>query len=261
LISFFANPSGSGEIRGRQMAEHLGAKLNPTAGFEDDVCVWVKRKPPEDNLPARTYLDIVDGSERIRWLERHPAVPVIASSLSGSRFLQRMLPGRKVVLIPQHHCNFDRLQRVVLDWSKPRLGVVGGAASMPIDVAERIGARRYLARSRTDVVEAYLQIDIQVIWRGEPTREPWGPMTTWRPRERPLKNALKIINAASFGIPTVAIPEIGYLEMEGYYSHARTVAELLKVIELWAEGYDGQRLINKAEEYHIENIANRYPEL
>jgi hypothetical protein len=260
LISFFANPSGSGEIRGRQMAEHLGAKLNPTAGFEDDVCVWVKRKPPEDNLPARTYLDIVDGSERIRWLERHPSVPIIACSLSGYRYL-RQEHGRDCIYIPQHHANFDRRRRLVPDWSKPRLGVVGGAASMPVAVAESIGARRYLARTREDVVDAYLKIDIQVIWRGEPTVSPWGLRTAWRPPERPLKNALKIINAASFGIPTVAIPEIGYEEMEGYYSHARTVAELLKVIALWAEGYDEQRLIDKAEEYHIENVAERYAEL
>ena len=82
MISFFANGHGSGEIRGRQMVEHLGAgaRLNPAEGYEDDVCIYVKRKPPDD-FPKRSYLDILDASARLGWLEKHPGMGVIASSL------------------------------------------------------------------------------------------------------------------------------------------------------------------------------------
>lgn len=241
VISFFANGNGSGEIRGRQMADHLGARLNPTDGYAHDVCVYVKRHPPDDH-PPRSYVDIIDAHERVSWLHRHPDVGVIASSVSGHRYLERVL-GRPVVLIPQHHCNFDR-DRHAASWSlPPRLGVVGGEASMPKKFAARIAATRFTARTRMDVVKAYQQIDVQVIWRGI---------------NRPLKNALKIINAASFGIPTVALPEVGYEEMEGYYWPVKTEEELRAAVEELSRGWDEQRLIGKAESYHIDHIAKWY---
>ena len=33
-------------IRGNQMAEYLGGKLNPTEGYENDVCIYVKPHVP-----------------------------------------------------------------------------------------------------------------------------------------------------------------------------------------------------------------------
>ena len=240
MISFFANKHGSGEIRGRQMAAHLGAKLNPRVGYRDDVCIYVKQQPPE-NYPPHSYLDIVDEHKRIGWLKQHPDIGVIASSVTGKRYLEEVL-GREVVLIPQHHCNFERVQtpKKLL-----RIGVVGGKASMPAELADTLGATRYECKTRQDVVEAYHQIDIQVIWRGI---------------DRPLKNPLKIVNAASFGIPTIALPEAGYEEMEGYYTRATTIDEIWKAI--LRIGYcNKERLVEKADEYHIENIAMMYEAL
>ena len=46
MISFFIGGGGSGIIRGEQVAHKLGAKLNPTSGYEDDVCIYVKGIPP-----------------------------------------------------------------------------------------------------------------------------------------------------------------------------------------------------------------------
>lgn len=242
MISFFANKNGSGEIRGRQMAEFLGGRLNPAEGYEDDVCIYVKRKPPDDH-PVQSYLDVVDASERVGWLRRHPEIGVIASSRTGWQYLEKEL-GRHVKLIPQHHCNFER-RRKTPRRGAPRIGVVGGRASMPEHIATLTGATRYGDyRTWRDVVDAYLQIDIQVIWRGIV--------------DRPLKNALKIINAASFGIPTVALPEPCYWEMEGCYWRATTEAELLRTIEVLADGYDEERLVRETEQFHIEKVAAGY---
>ena len=245
MISFFANRGGSGEIRGWQMSEYLGAYLNPADGYERDVCIWVKRPPPDDH-PESTYLDIVDAHERVGWLVRHEDVGVIASSVSGQRYLQEKL-GRHVVYIPQHHCNIERAPHVKRD--PLRLGVVGGKASAPPD---DFGVTWWgKCRTREDVVSAYGQIDVQVIWRQT---------------NRPLKNPLKIINAASFGIPTIAYPEPGYEEMEGWYVPAKTKEQVEESLEalraggietVWNEG----RLLEKAEEYHIDHIAQRYLEL
>jgi len=123
--------------------------------------------------------------------------------------------------------------------------VVGGKASMSDELANLMGATRYgKYKTRQDVVDAYLQIDVQVICRG---------------RDRPLKNALKIINAASFGIPTIAYPEMGYEEMAGYYWPATTPDEVRAALwMLQTRGYQSERLVAKAEEYHIEHIAEMY---
>jgi hypothetical protein len=247
VISFFANRSGSGEIRGRQMAEHLGGRLNPTEGYEDDVCIYVKSKPPE-NYPPRSYLDILDGSGRMHWLEAHENIGVIASSLSGQAWLQKRLL-RPIVYIPQHHCNIERVQHTK-EWPF-RLGVVGGQGAMSDDLARILGVTRSNPSTREGVIEAYLSMDVQIVWRG---------------LNRPLKNALKLINAAAFGIPTIALPEPGYEEMDGYYIQARTLRGVADALdELARGGYDTvwneERLIQKAEEFHIENIAKRYAEL
>jgi len=236
MISFFANRHGSGEIRGRQIANHLGAKLNPTDGYSD-INIWVKKQPPEDP-PRWTYLDIVDGKERLPWLVQHPEVRVIASSVSGARYVERVL-GRKPWLIPQHHCNIER-RRHQPRLKSPRLGFVGGRASCP---PAEWGVVRYDCQTREDVCRAYKAIDVQVVWR--------------RTR-RPLKNPLKIVNAAAFGIPTIAYPEPGYEEMEGFYWRATNEGECLQALADIAAGCDVERLAEKAEEYHIERIAQLY---
>jgi len=240
MISFFANRNGSGEIRGRQIAEHLGARLNPPDGYEGDVCVWVKRQPPDDH-PGRTYLDVLDGEERIPWLKHHPEVGVIASSLSGRRYLEKAL-GRPVVYIPQHHCNFERAVKIM---QRPyKLGLVGGKASVPPADwgVEWFGH----LRTRVDVVAAYQMIDVQVIWRCG---------------TKPLKNALKILNAASFGIPTVAYPEPGFEEVDGYYYPATTREGVFDALAQIEAEHSAARLIARAEPYHISRIARLYGQL
>ena len=87
---------GSGKIRGQQVAEYLGAKLNPESGYEDDVCIYVKMQPPED-FPRHSYLDVIDGKQRVRWLLGHPRIGVIACSKSGHDYLTRRLGREDVV--------------------------------------------------------------------------------------------------------------------------------------------------------------------
>jgi hypothetical protein len=251
MISFFANKNGSGEIRGRQMADHLGGRLNPTEGYEDDVCIYVKRKPP-DNYPKRSYLDILDGSARVHWLKEHKDIGVIASSLSAKTYLEEEL-GREVIYIPQHHCNIERVPHTK-QWPF-RLGVVGGPGAIPKDLAELLGVKRSHPLTRQGVIDAYLEMDVQIIWRDLNGL-----------RQRPLKNALKIVNAASFGIPTIALPEPGYDDVRDYYIPAHTMRQVADVLRDLAQGgygaiWNEERLLYLAEEYHIDNIAKRYAEL
>lgn len=245
-ISFFRRRGGSGEIRGTQIAAHLGARLNPESGFQNDLCIYVKMQPPED-YPKNSYLDIIDGNERLPWLKKHPDIGVIASSQTGYYFLERELKN-KIVLIPQHHCNYERNVR---DSGGVSVGVVGGKGAVPPDIPKMFPGFVWVQdfKNRLDVIKGYEKIDIQIAWREQ---------------NRPLKNPLKIINAASFGIPTIAYPELAYEEVEGYYFPHWNKAHLKKEVEDVIQGITlrfKEKIIEKAEQYHISNIGKLYKNL
>ena len=255
-LVFHRRRGASGEIRGAQVAAWFKARLNPTEPdwtYDFDVNIWVKQQPPEE-FPPNSYLDVLDEQRRVSWLLKHPKMGVIASSQSGYEYLKKKLGREDVVLIPQHHCNYAREVRkrdAVLV-----AGVIGGQGAIQCDTDELkrrlkemgiefVWQQKY--GKRKEVAEFYKNIDVQIVWRKQ--------------QGRPLKNPLKLVNAMSFGIPTVAHPEIGYQEVEGYYWRANTMDELIEQVEAIRSGFDAQRLIDKGEEYHIENVAKLYGQL
>lgn len=256
-LAFFHRSGGSGRIRGKQVAKYLGAKLNPKNGYEDDVCIYVKMQPPED-FPKHSYLDIVDGDKRLSWLMKHPDIGVIACSQTEQEYLSKKLKRKDIVFIPQHHCNYERIRRQRKGITVA--GVIGKPTAVQCPVSE---LRSKLAKIRVDFkmetkyptrqhpIDFYKQIDVQVFWR---------PLHRW------FKNPLKLVNAGSFGIPTVAFPEIGYKEVSGYYMPANSVDELIAGVLLLKESeilykHYTEKLIEKTEEYHINNVAKLYTNL
>ena len=251
-VVFHRTHGGSGEIRGKQIAQYLGAPCNPDGAYPDATHIYVKMQPPDD-FPERSYLDVLDAHQRIPWLLKRPHIGVIASSETGFEELRRRLRRTDVVLIPQHHCNFERVRRK--EGEIKVAGVSGGRGAIQCDVDELrvvlagMGIEWHWQQSpktRDEVFNFYTTIDVQVVWRK---------------MHRPMKNPLKIVNAMSFGIPTVAYPELAYREVEGYYWPATTMDELVTAIGQLRQGFDAGRLIDKAEEYHIENIAKLYTSL
>ena len=162
-IAFFCGGGGSGRIRGKQIGKYLGAKVNPEEGYEHDICIYVKTQPPE-NHPRNTYLDIVDEPKRVSWLKEHTDVKVIASSLTAYEFLTSSL-SNEVVLIPQHHCNYERITKTEEGNS---YGVVGkGGAIQNENIPKLFKNFNWVKdyRNRADVIKGYEKIDIQIIWR------------------------------------------------------------------------------------------------
>jgi hypothetical protein len=105
-------------IRGQQVAEYLHAKLNPTEGFENDVCIYVKPhvKPHEDfDFHGHSYLDIIDGWGLLALVHKHPEVTVITCSAVDFEYVSENC-ANKVILIPQHHCNFERVNPSGMYW-------------------------------------------------------------------------------------------------------------------------------------------------
>lgn len=267
-ISFFAKPAkwseefkrldrGSSIIRGEQISEYLGAKLNPKDGYENDICIYVK---PHINaeFSRHSYIDIMDVplSNVLSFIGLN--IPIIASSQTAFEFISESFKDTKIVFIPQHHCNYERIKR-----NRPKVttvGILGYHASFvyPMeDVRKRlqeIGLELLFENhllNRTDVVNAYKKIDIQITWSD----------SRWI-----TKNAMKLYNAASFGIPTVGLKQPIYKEFEGYYVPVTTIDEMISELTKLKEDskYYAQysaHIIPKAEEYHIEKIAKLYKHL
>lgn len=254
----------SSMIRGDQISEYLGAKLNPTTGYKKDVCIYVKpHVRGEENIAkfkfegTRAYLDIVDAWGLLPLLERHPEVGVIACSKRDQQILSKLLKN-EIIFIPQHHCNFERVKR---DSDKiETIGMIGTDDAfkyLPPEIEEGLGklgvklVKYSKFFSRQDVIDFYKQIDIQVVWR---------------PYRMRLSNPLKLVNAASLGVPTIAYDEDVFQELEDCYFGVKSYQEFLNVVNnlkhsigFYQEFSD--YIVDKAEEYHIEKVGELYKKL
>lgn len=254
-------------IRGQQIATYLGAKLNPTEGYQNDACIYVKPpyKPESGDFPFEgktNYLDICDAPGFYELAKKHPEVTIIAASDWNYEMLKRILPENKVINIPEQHCNFERKKRTRKEITT--VGIIGIARAfefLPPGLKEELAKRgmkliEYCKfNTRQDVVDFYLDIDVQIIWR---------PYYDYR--RNILANPLKIVNSASFGIPTIAYTEKTFEEMDGCVIQVNTLGEFLQELDKLRsdpklyEQYS-KRCLEKSEDYHIEKIANLYKDL
>jgi len=247
-------------IRGIQISEQLKCKLNPTEGYENDACIYVKPHVPlgyDFKFEGRPYMDIIDGWALGPLMVKHPEVPVIVISLHDKELLEKILPN-KIILIPQHHVNFERVVRY--KDSMVNVGVIGTAGAFPFlpgELNSRLAERgmNLIEFSKFDtrkgIQDFYQSLFVQIVWR---------------PYKKNLANPLKLVNGASFGVPTIALKENSFKELDGYYFPVHTLDEFFDALDklradhLFYEDFS-KKLVAKSEEYHIENIANLYQAL
>lgn len=270
MISFFAKPPYemrhlqrvSSIIRGEQIAAYMGnARLNPPSGYENDVCIYVKPhiKPGNEfDFPKHSWIDIQDGFDLIHTLKKYPDVGVIAFSDLDAETLSKLVPN-KIALIPHHHCNFERTKR-----NRDGIKKVGATGSyqawdyIPDVIKEGLKKRNIKLELHTNfyprmsVSRFHESIDIHLQWR------PW--------LNRLLSCPLKITNAASFGVPTIALDEPSYKEVEGCYLPVTTPEEWLEALDLLISSpllYEAMtdKCLATSERYHIDNIAKLYEAL
>lgn len=253
----------SSMIRGIQIVEHTGAKLNPLSGYEDDTCIYVKphvKMGESFAFSQHSYLDIIDGFGLVHLLSANPSVGCVVCSGNDFKILSQICDSH-LVLIPQHHCNFERAKhygRCINDYC--RVGMIGTREAfyhLPVDIDEKLDnigmklIRFYNFFRREDVVNFYLDIDIQIVWR---------------PYHKSLSNPLKIVNGLGFGIPTVALKEDAFSELDGFYIPVHNEDQLISKLDILgssARMYEDFSAIclQKSEEYHIDRIAKMYLEL
>ncbi len=250
----------SSMIRGDQIADYLGAKLNPTEEYENDVCIYVKpmvRKGEDFKFEGKAYLDIIDGHNLGQLAQKHPEIGVIVCSQADFDIMSKELTN-KIYLIPQHHCNFERKHRKSTEIK--RIGVIGELPAfdflpkgLDAELAKRgielVKFSKFFKRQ--DIIDFYMNIDLQIVWR---------------PYKKVLSNPLKIVNASSFGIPTIALWEKAFLEIDTCYIPVHDLKGLLLELDnlrAFPGIYDAyvESCLDESERYHIENIAKLYKEL
>ena len=254
---------GTSYIRGEQIASYLGGKYNPKDGFDHDICIYLKPKPQTFNqIKDGSYVDFSDAEPYLKdLLKTRPKIKVITSSLTSFHFLKERLKN-EVFLIPEHHCNFEKTKRTRQEITTA--GIITNPSAITYPAYQQIKNRLakigfgfitcYDWKTRQDVVDFYSQIDFQVI----------GLFGVYDERD-PFRHPTKIINAASYGIPTVANWQLGYQEFEDNYIHVRNINDLMEKVEKFKNQsyYDQfvQKIIPASEPYHIENIAKLYRQL
>ena len=247
-------------IRGIQMAESLGCKLNPTEGYEDDICIYVKPHVAIGNdfhFEKNSYMDIIDGWDLVHLMKMHPEVPVLAISKWDIENLSRELKN-KIIFLPQRHFNPKRLLRT--KDAVVNVGIVGtvqGLPFLPNELESGLIERGmkfveyHNFEDKDKLVEFHQNLFVQIVWR---------------PYRRKMGNALKLYNAASVGVPTIALKEECFKEMDGNYIPVTTLQEFFIELDKFRNDPSlysdfSNKIISKAEEYHVENIVKLYQEL
>lgn len=270
-LSFFKRRTSSGLIRGTQIANYIGAKLNPVSGYENDICIYVKMRPRGFK---NEYVDIIDNPRYIEYSKIRKDVGVIAISKIAQEYISFKTGRDDIVLIPQHHCNFNREKRNRKEITT--VGYIGEKYSLQNyeEIEQKLAKvglklickwhaskefnvnridQKFDYKTREDVVNFYKNIDIQIVWR---------PIVDINVEE--LKNPLKLSNAGSFGIPTVSFPEKSFVsEYNDCFIPAKTIDEAISHIlelknnQILYEEYS-KKSIEYSENYHIENISKLY---
>jgi hypothetical protein len=210
----------------------------------------------DEDIPI--YLDVVDMPPS-RSLPPH--ITVITITDTAKRFVQNLVP-HKVITIPQQHCNFDnevRPERPV-----KVVGYCGDLQNFQLDIhafANQLAKNNLRLdvlvvnndTTREEVVDFHKRIDIAIDFRQD------------FPKESPaeMRNPLKVLNAGSFGIPTIAYPFITLKnEVKNFFpiytinDAVTTCCRLRDNPKLYKE--IGQKNIEQAKLYHIDRIIDDY---
>ena len=267
LVFLSGNKYCSGLIRGEQVADFLHAPYNPENVTADDTVVLVKSWNEE--VPEhckKTYVDIIDVDVLFPDIYRHPNVTVIVLTELAKCYAGARLPN-EVIVVPQHHCNFEDRRRP--DREVKTVGYVGCSIGLYLDKSKlayelaREGfdfiyqPLNYKEMTRENLVDFLMRIDINIMFR-PPMVIPGAPQE--------LKDPLKIVNAMSFGIPSVAFPCPGNLEVQGKYIEARCADDIVrsckKLRSNWASYQEFKSEgIQFAAKKHISKVAEEYKKL
>jgi|SRR3989344_425808 len=250
----------SARVRGEEITEYIGGKFNAKDRDKDDTCIFVKPRNLT-NIKDGDYVDLLDDTGLIPLLKMRPKIKIIAMSDVHFEHLKQEL-NNEIILIPHHHINFEREKRTR---NKSLVGgMIGSPSKMVYEIVDKIKEALagveiefticFNSRTKQEMISYYKSIDFLVNWYLDIYK-----------RDAFSRHPAKIINAASFGIPTLAQPILGYREVEGFYIPIETVDDIVReAIKLKDVNYYNKwssKITKEAEKYHISNVTKLYQNL
>ena len=248
----------SSRVRGEEISEYMGTKYNAEERMADDLCIFIKPRGL-NSIKDGDYVDILDDITLVPKLKERPGVKVIAMSQAQYEYLKKNL-NNEIFLIHHHHINFERFRRT------RNTNLVGGAIghskyaydlygeikeSLSGSGIDFISILSY--QTRQDMIDFFKKIDFLVAWNVDEYKD------------YPHSHPTKIINAASFGIPSLTQPIVGYKEFVGFYIPIEDtdslVGEAVKLKDVSYYQTWSDKVYEEAEKYHISRIAELYKQL
>jgi len=274
MLQFYASAAHiTGCVKTKQIAEYLGAGFNSNCS-KDDICICLQSIPPAilKNSVADIYLDIGDCIETGRSaykLYGNRVIYILNDEHAKEEFLSNMCDGEaRAIVIRHQHCNFDNIIRP--DREVKLVGYVGSSIGLDYNpnliraVLQNQGMEfaclfiDFPAQaSRIDVCNFIQALDIQICMR-QFIRMICNDFNV------PI---LKIVNAGSFRIPTVAYPEKSFLsEANGAFIPAEDVVDLVAncmMLRECSEQYNltADRALELSKDYDISVVAKQYADL
>lgn len=267
-LVFIVVPSfPSGLTRGKQIAERLNAQCNPADADISSTFILVKVWHQQIIQNCKNvYYDILDDDRPLRELGKYPNVKIIAQNYASVDYIKARVDN-EVIVIPHHHCNYENVTRPKRDVKI--VGYCGGSNTLNLDTEELTAKLKNIGlefrifnydRSnipRQEICKFYSEIDIHISFRKI------SPNNIFQPE---LKAPVKLVNASSFKVPTVAYPETGWQEGFDTFIHAESIDKLIGACKILKEDdslYDqyAEKAYEFAKDYHIEKIVTLYSDI
>ncbi len=167
MLRFVVNPEPSGQIRGYQIATYLDRPAIAAKDFNrvenGDTYIFVKQGFNE-NWPQGSYLDLVDSYAQRYEVVKRGDIRAIVFTKECEKYMTGLIDHSRIVYIPQHHCNFDRVVRLE-DKEVKTIGFIGGVAAFSgIDIEK-------FTKEITEAGFNFILKWCSIKWRIYPTRE------------------------------------------------------------------------------------------
>jgi len=252
---FFNEDTISSELRGVQIRNYL------PSGFLDSckTDIYIKKGVGSYGANEKKVVDLVDSDLAV--YKDSNVTGFIVFNDVAREYIERRT-SKPIYVIPHHHCNFADLKRIDRDINI--VGYVGyeDRLSLKVDILRRKLEKHGFVlntcfvtkeTSREDVIEAYLEMDINLVFDDSPAKVLFPPE---------IKCSLKVINASSFGIPTVGFRELAYrdVRMVEASNMYKIVVACLALRDKLVYNPMAEACIEEAKKFHIKEIAKKYVE-
>jgi len=253
----------SSKHRGDQIAEQLGDDFMQNC--KNDTVVFLKTYVPEIAAKySNAYIDMMDSNVFLYQQDDiAPHVKFIVNSDVAFNYV-RWRTDRDIVIIPDSHINFENYVRDCPSEIKT-VGYVGNIHRLDADLEDlhtRFAAVGIEFKSLIMETAYYSREYVCDFFKGLDVNISFCKHRNLYNMPPELKSHPKIVHAASFGIPTIAYPEAGFMGAN-CWEPVRSLNEMVDSAVSLRSDMGGYKMLRArclayAKNYHVKTVAEKY---